>query len=444
MVRVFFDRFFSLIIVICCLPLLFFPKINLLLLSQSETAGLRIDDFILLLFSLIIFWAHFVLKIKATALERWFFAFIAFALFSYFSNRLLVGLEILHVNASIFYVFRLLEYFLFFYIGMLCSLHFPISSVIKAFLIWNILIMAGQKMGVIGHFSTTGYIPSATQYVSGIASFSSEAGALINMAFCFLVFSEDNNVARASTPCLSSQTSSQGGTPWLPYKKFSTAPYLIFLLCLIAVIFTGSRLSIFTLVLSFLFRIKQDFKYSFAPFLFIAIFIPVSALLAFELIVNTAIVFQRSEGLLSFKNIGLISLVWENIDLTLDPIEHEAVPYDNYDMSWWLRIRKWCYALKIYYLNPECYLQGIGPGFAKAALDGGYLRLLTENGIIGSLLFGKSIYVIYRQTPYLKWMTIAFLINMIFFDIYLAYKPMSLLFLVSGWAYSQECREAKN
>jgi hypothetical protein len=34
-------------------------------------------------------------------------------------------------------------------------------------------------------------------------------------------------------------------------------------------------------------------------------------------------------------------------------------------------------------------------------------------------------------------MVISFAINMIFFDAYLAYKTMSLLFLVTGYAYAQ-------
>ena len=33
-------------------------------------------------------------------------------------------------------------------------------------------------------------------------------------------------------------------------------------------------------------------------------------------------------------------------------------------------------------------------------------------------------------------MMIAFLLNMLFFDVYLAYKPMSLIFLIVGYAYA--------
>ena len=45
---------------------------------------------------------------------------------------------------------------------------------------------------------------------------------------------------------------------------------------------------------------------------------------------------------------------------------------------------------------------------------------------------------IYKQSEMMKWMIIAFVINNMFIDIYLAYKPMSLLFLASGYVYAQK------
>jgi hypothetical protein len=103
-----------------------------------------------------------------------------------------------------------------------------------------------------------------------------------------------------------------------------------------------------------------------------------------------------------------------------------------------MRIHKWIYALKIYFDHPESYLQGIGPGFAFAALDGGLLRILTENGLIGAFLYWMFFASIYHQSKQLAWMVLVFVINMIFFDVYLAYKPMILLFFVSGYTYARQ------
>jgi hypothetical protein len=122
------------------------------------------------------------------------------------------------------------------------------------------------------------------------------------------------------------------------------------------------------------------------------------------------------------------------MNIQLDPKEDPFL-MQAYDLSWWMRLHKWIYALKVYLEHPACYLQGIGPGFCGPALDGGYLRLLTENGLIGILLFLQLLSKLYRQSPQLKGMITALLVNMLFFDAYLAYKPMSLLFLVSGYQY---------
>ena len=43
-----------------------------------------------------------------------------------------------------------------------------------------------------------------------------------------------------------------------------------------------------------------------------------------------------------------------------------------------------------------------------------------------------------QKKPAAERMLIAILINMIFFDVYMAYKPMSLLFIAVGYFYATE------
>lgn len=429
-----FDKQSSLWIVLFCLPLLFLPKINLISFGGRETAGVRIDDICLIVLSLIVFWAHFSLERRFYGIERQIVALTAFAVLSFFMNRIFVGLGWLHVNASIFYSLRLFEYFLFFYVGALAFPFFRLGSIIKAFFLWNMLLMLLQKFEIVGQFSTEGYLARASSRVAGIASFPSEAGLLLDMAFCYLVYdTESNRQLRALMP------------PPLRYLFDKTYIYMLFLLTAALVIFTGSRIAIAALVVIFMFRIKQEIKSSasLGSWTLALFFIGVAACAMTVLIFNTQAIFVRSAGLLSFKNLELASLVWDKIDLAHDPIGQEAVSNSSYDASWWMRIHKWCYAMKIYYLHPESYLQGIGPGFAMAGLDGGFLRILTEYGIIGCLLFWKLFSSIYHKTLILKWMIVAFAINMIFFDVYLAYKPMSLLFFITGYSYAMAANETR-
>jgi hypothetical protein len=168
------------------------------------------------------------------------------------------------------------------------------------------------------------------------------------------------------------------------------------------------------------------------------IFIPIVGVAIGFAVTQTAGVYKRSADLFSLKNFELFALVWDKIDISQNPIGNEVVQASNYDISWWLRIHKWLFMSKSYLNHPECYLQGLGPGYAGAALDGGLLRILTEYGLIGSFLFWKFFACLYRLNAQTKWMIIAFLINMIFFDAYLAYKTMSFLFFTCGYIFERQ------
>lgn len=421
-----FDRPFSFGLLLCGLPLLFFPKINLVSFGDRETAGIRIDDIVLFMACLLVFWAHFSLKKTMGEIERFVLGIVVFSFCSFALNRFFVQEGWLQVHASIFYCVRLAEYFIFFYIGALSVQFFRTSSIIAAFFVWNTLLMFLQKGDFIGQFALGSYADSTTGRVVGIASFPSEAGMLLDLVFCYLIYNE---------------ATTSRWKRFMPadiYQFFKqTYVYWLFLLCSILVIITGSRIAIVALIIPFLCRIKGDLKKgSIATWFYGVAFVAIALVVTIVMIQKTEAIIERSAGLLSVKNLQLIEVVWDKINLSYDPIGNEAVEFDAYDRSWWMRIHKWIYAFKIYYLHPECWLQGVGPGFAMAALDGGWLRILTEYGVIGLLLFIKLFAAISRQSLQLRWMMIAFAINMIFFDVYLAYKPMSILFFVSGCAWA--------
>ena len=131
---------------LCCLVLLFIPKINLITFKGRETAGVRVDDFLLLAVSFPIFWAHLALRTPLCTIEKWLFSIVIFGLLSYAINRLFVHQGYLHVDASILYALRILEYFIFFYIGSYVAQHFNVHSIIWAFFIMNFFLMIGQKV----------------------------------------------------------------------------------------------------------------------------------------------------------------------------------------------------------------------------------------------------------------------------------------------------------
>lgn len=411
----FFNRKFSLIILFATLPLLFLPKINLLSLGGTETAGLRIDDIILCFLSIILMWAHAYSHEKFYRIEGLILALTGFSLLSFLFNRFFVSLDLLPIDARIFYVFRLVEYFLFFYIGGIASQFLSDRVIIRAFFLWNLLFMILQKLSLLGGVTVEGYQGDVSGRIQGIASFPSEMGLILNLLFCYFIFDDSN---KSKSP-----------------SKHILYLYGLFFLFALLVIFTGNRISILALILCFVFRLKEEARTSPLAFLFVPILI---GGITYALMQTTA-VYERSFALFSFKNIELFSLVWDKIAITEIPLAGEAIS-SEYDMSWWIRIHKWLFITKSYLYHPECYLQGLGPGYAGAALDGGWLRICTEYGVIGAYLFWKFFSSLYSLNKQTKWMIIAFSINMIFFDAYLAYKLMSLLLFICGYVFEKSER----
>lgn len=421
----------ALLLVLCTLPLLFMPKVNLTSM-EGETAGVRIDDLILMTFTLVLLFAHFSLHKGITDIEKWIIILTGFSFLSYFSNRFFVSYGWLHVNANIFYCVRLFEYFLFFYVGAFASQFFKLSSIIKALFLWNASIMVLQKLGLVGGMTNYGYAPQLPGAVIGTAGFASEMGLVLSLLFAYFLYS-DKPLFKSSIVFP------------LAIKKFLTNTRIFWILIIFGVLgaLTGNRMCLMAMLICFFFKLVELFRRQSLQVSLVLTGLFLALVFGLALVVmNTPSISNRSGNLFSFKNFTLIGLVWEEIDLTHSPIGNETVEMGEYDPSWWMRIHKWCYALKTYVMNPECYLQGVGPGFAFAALDGGYLRILVEYGLIGCFIFWNFFSCIMKQNKQLKWMMVAFLINMLTFETYLSYKGMSLLLLATGYAYSQKAAEA--
>ena len=423
-----FDKKSSYLLGLVCLSLLFIPKINLVTFGR-ETAGIRVDDLLLFSFATLTFSAHVALRRHFLVIERGVIIIVAFSLLSFISNRFLVATGLLHVDASIFYAVRLFEYFLFFYVGILLAPYIGLYRIVAAFFIWNLLIITLQKAGIVGGFSVYGYLPLVTSRFPGIASFPSEMGVLFNMIYSFLIF---NNAPPSKLWRL------------LPTEiarlLIASSLYWLTALTAIFIILTGSRIALVALAVTFCFRVCKEFSLrSPLKLATIACIITLSLSLLTHLVTKTLSIYERSSGLFAFANIELVQTVWTRIDTHYEPIGNEVVDRGHgetplYDESWWMRIHKWGYAFKIYAQHPLSWLQGIGPGFAMTGLDGGYLRILTEYGIIGTILFWRFFAQLWRLSLTIKWVIVAIMINMIFFDVYLAYKPMALLFLICGYA----------
>jgi len=423
---IFFERKLTLLFLVCAIPLLFLPKINIVGFS-SETAGIRIDDLVLLLAGGLVILARLLPEKRLSEIEVSVLVLTLVSLISFISNRILVSEKILILNAKIYYAIRLFEYFIFFYIGSFAARYMSVPKVIRLFLLWNLLWMLLQKFDLIGGITVGGY-NAVSERVQGVASFPSEMGLILDLLFCYLIFAPE------------------GDQKWAllfpsylrPLVKKS---YLYVLFCVfgVFVIFTGNRISILALLVCFLCKLKDRINFrSLTSMIVIPTILAALVGGSIYVMMQTESVYARSMSLFSVKNFELAAIVWDKLDLNIDPLEDEVVSSKNYDASWWMRIHKWIYILKTYVTNPECYLQGLGPGTAWSALDGGFLRIFVEYGVIGSLVFGWFFYLLYKINRQTKWMMIAFFFNLIFFDAYLAYKAMSFLLFSIGSLYQLE------
>lgn len=419
----FFDRASVFLLLCVTLPLLFLPKINLFSVA-GQTAGLRVDDLVLFSFAVVIFFAHFALFKRVIPIEKTLFSIVFLSFLSFGLNQVFVSFGWLNVDAKIFYCVRLLEYFLFFYIGILAA-DWISSDRLARVLFWiNGIVILLQAFSLVGGFTIDGYISNVSYRAMGLASFPSEMGGLLSILFAFLLFS------KRSDPLLIYTTDAGEKLK----EKFFTVSF--FLLTAGLAVLTGSRIALASIVLTFIAKIKEMMgERAKTTAIFILLLGGVGAFLVGG---YAETVIERSEKLLSLSNIELAKETWDRIDIDREPELNERLATGDHDMSWWIRIHKWCYALKIYLENPECYLQGVGPGFALAALDGGFLRILVEYGLVGVFLFYRLFSQMAKRTRSLKWSVIALLVNMIFFDAYLAYKPMSLLFFLTGHAYFEK------
>lgn len=403
-----FDTSLSRLLLLMMIPLLFIPKINLLTFSADETAGLRIDDLILLCLTPLIFWAGIVTRRPLSAIEKRIGALLLFSLLSFGINRLLVAEELLFVDAKLTYALRIFEYFLFFYVGSTLASPKKLTPFLYAFLGLNAVLMIAQKFGLAGQFSNYGYIREYSGRVMGVASFPSEMGAVLNLLFAYLLF--------------------------IDARRF-TGPRLAALVLLFGplTVMTGSRSALMAMLILFSAKCLMLLRQRSGKTTVIALF-SLSIALFGVAAWNSQEIKERSSALFSKKNVELATRVWQAVDTHYNPTGSEAVRYKSLenDKSWWVRIHKWCYASKLFLEHPECYLQGIGPGFATAGLDGGLLRIAVEYGLVGAALFFSFFSRIASVSIRLKWMIAALLINMLFFDAYLAYKPMSFLFLAAG------------
>lgn len=399
------DRRYSLSIELSTIALALFlalPKINILNVGGFN-AGLRIDDILILAYALL----HFISRLKGKlpkldAVEVIFYCFVLVAFMSVAVGQVWFG------RSSLLFPLRYLEYFVFFYMGwrFFRQNRNKLQNVVT-FLFWsNVAVALLQLSHVVGGFTVYGYATDVSERVIGLGSGPWELGIVLNLCSGYMLVNSRTQVRR----------------------------YITFLIATLIILANGSRMALVAqvVILAYYFILSG----SAVGFVKRALlFLPVVVVAAS--FVGQSGVATRSANLANSTNINLFIRAYESIPAT------EAAPNwgalgvlergGDADPSWSMRGRKWVYAYKMWLLNPWNTLFGVGMGVFGNALDGGWLRILAETGIFGLLLFIAFLRTAARFSPETKLAVTALAVNMLFIDIHLSYKAMSLLLLFVGY-----------
>lgn len=133
-----------------------------------------------------------------------------------------------------------------------------------------------------------------------------------------------------------------------------------------------------------------------------------------------------------------IKNAWNNRDFSNFSEEQRKLPGVFYqgDVSLNIRLVKWFTATDGAIKSPVI---GIGPSFIKIALDGAYLRLFVETGVLGLVSYVAALVfsfkVIPKRSKYRKILFYIFLItaaHAIFIDVFYSSRVMSLYWVLTG------------
>lgn len=386
--------------------LLFLPKINFFSI-EGQTAGLRIDDIVILLLAFIIISINCYYKsFKASEIEIILFCFIIFGILSNVINILLFK------QSNFLYSIRIIEYTLFFYTGHFTKRYFSIYKIYSYYLYITLVIFLLQKLEIIGGFTSLGYSPSVAGRVIGLTGGPWEVGLILAYSLCIFLYSRKEEDTKVLTKGL----------------------YIVVIF--VAVLITGARLPTLAVLIigcHWLYNIINN------KLLLITTTFVFGLLFIFTLSQIENPVLARSENLFSYSNINQFVTYFSSTVPDKSFVDFPDVPADeDADMSWLYRVAKWSYAIKFWVYSPHSYFIGLGPGIWGLALDGGWIRMFTEYGIFGISIF----FLFLRKAASInltsKMLVIAFSVNMFMIDIYIAYKCMAFFLFTVGFFYEKK------
>lgn len=382
-------------------------KINLISIGGS---GIRVDD--LLIFLLL---AVILANLKKTFVpinNKPIFLTLILVIFSFFSVYINSQLYSLPLLTGVMYSIRILEYMLFFYVGYyLANTKFSLNNFVKFYIIYAFVLIILQTLHI---------IPVVSGFSVGRAIANTGGPWELAVVISFMVF--------------------------YSYKEIQNK--LFFYLSFLILFLTQSRVTTFAVlfILFFTYLKKLTFKK-------ILILVAIGLIGILILLFSNIELIDRYLDILNMKTFeSLLEIISRfeygidreyYIDMTYGENLSNILSMDG-DSSALIRFTRWTILLGMTLSTDLSIFIGIGPSFAGAAVDGNYVRLFIETGLIGLFLFLYIIYSIYKSTKYdfiMRSYLITIIITAIFIDIYTTYKAMVLLWFYYGYLLRKKRNE---
>lgn len=379
--------------------LLFTPKINLISF-RSQTAGIRFDDVIVLAVITLLLSGWIVnLEFNIDAVPAF-----AFAVVAVFCTSDLINAG----QSNILYSLRLIEYLVFFWSGKyFIRYRYSFLFLVKLFIGLNFGIIFLQAVGIVGGFTADGYEASVGRPFGISTNYPGEMGAVLNIAFAALAFG-NRTAAKFWYWCM---------------------------LTGLCIFITGSRSAI---VAHCLLTWVYLYIHSKSRTAFVLRAAAISGLLITISLAIPNSVTGRSADVFSEQNVEAIKEIYDQIpadrkftDVAEGGSSDEAP--EGVDVSWYIRGFKWAQVVKTMLAEPwTIWIFGLGPGAVGPALDGGWLRLISETGVVGTVFFLALMRKISSVSIACSMAVLALAVNMLMVDSQNAYKVMAFLFFLAG------------
>ncbi len=413
------------LISILVIVIVFFPKLNLIDIAGSST-GIRIDDILLAIILLVLFPKHIRECLKdpnVRPISKYFILYIIACFISviwgYYSKYI-------SLFSGILYFVRKIEYFVLLFIGYYYYKNNKLNNTyINLFfdfiVIFHLVFVLLQYFGLMGSFHAGDMISTLTQNrVSSTFNGAYELSGFLLLLVPYYINSLFKN------------------------KTFKKSNLIMLFIIFFIIFISQSRISLAAfIVLTILMMYKLGTK---AQRKTITVSIPVFVVIGIMAVsLGTSKISDRMKSVSLSNAMAATACAWNYKNF--DVYKTYGYWYTNFscitignDYSWNLRVSHWMQLVDGLLRSP---ILGNGLSVTSSAADGEYVRVLSESGLLGLMLFILYIHALFKQFRknknsinifIVRYALIGMLIGSVFIDIFSASKIAMMFYFMLGYS----------